>query len=147
MSKPAFDLQAITERLSQIPRERERLQDRLSSLAQEENDLKTALRVVQRFGGPSIDAAVGGEGGKANKLGPPRPEGTPTLYEMTMAVINEAIAKGKPGLRNREIVDEIGAKYWPGVQPEQILAPIYSFVKKKRLRKGADGVFKPPLTN
>ena len=76
-------------------------------------------------------------------LGPPRPEGTPPLFDMTETVIHDAIAGGKSGLRGREIVDEIGKKFWPGVQGRQILPPIYAFAKKGRLHKTKDGVFKP----
>jgi hypothetical protein len=154
MSKgPVFDVQAITERLSQIPRERSKLQDRLSLLGQEQNDLETALRVLQQYGVPGVVAvpisgkvSAGGDGdgsGSANKLGPKRPEGVPPLYEMTVTVLTDAINKGKPGLKNRELVAAIGEKYWPGVQPEQVLAPIYSFVKKGRLKKTESGYFKP----
>jgi len=129
--------------------------EEIARLKEEDNELDVALRVLARLGGHSSDSAhkpeisaeestkTSGDSVVATRLGPPRPSGTPSLYEMTVDVLREAIAAGKPGLRGKEIVAEIGRKYWPGLQPEQVLPPIYSFVGKKRLRKNSDGIFKP----
>ena len=129
--KPDFEIEGILQRREAIAAEIERLRA-------EDTELDVALRVLSRFG-----KVPRGADGQPSKLGPPRPEGTPSLFEMTDVVLKEAIAGGKPGLKGREIVAEIGKKYWPGVKPEQILPPIYGFVKGKRLRKGLDGIFKP----
>jgi hypothetical protein len=107
-------------------------------LRAEDSEIEGALRVFNRFGKP-----IAIEGQTSGKLGPPRPGGTPTLFDMTETVIKDAIKAGKPGLKGREIVAEIGKRYWPGVRPQQILPPIYMFVKNKRLKKGENGVFKP----
>ena len=145
MSKD-FDISAIRERMAQNRKEATKLADKLSVLDQEHSEMETALRVLERFGasltasGVHEDAADRMDHGK---LGPRRPEGTPTLHEMTVEVLRDAISKGKPGLPIKDIVTEIGNKYWPGVQPEQVTAPIYSFVKKGRLKKTEGGIFKP----
>jgi len=125
------DLKGIQERRRKIAEEVARLQA-------EDKELEIALRVFGRY-------ASKGENGERepDRLGPPRPEGTPSLFEMTDTVIKAAIAAGKPGLTGREIVAEIGKRYWPGVKPAQILPPIYGFTKRGRLRKNSNGIFKP----
>ena len=126
---------------------KQEIAEAIAVLQTEDVELDIALKVLARFGGlfpPAQQAApANGSGPSKPKLGPPRPEGTPSLYDMTVNVLRDAIATGKQGLKGREIVAEIGKKYWPGVQPEQVLPPIYSFVGKKRLKKNTDGVFKP----
>jgi hypothetical protein len=124
-----FGIEAILARRKEIAAELERL--RL-----EDDELETAIRVLHRFG-------KGSNGDATSKLGPARPENTPSLFVMTETVLHDAIAVGKMGLKGREIVSEIGKKYWPGVQARQVLPLIYSFVKKGRLRKEKDGIFKP----
>jgi hypothetical protein len=130
MSKETQE-RAIIDRRTEIEAE-------IARLKEEAAELDIALRVLRRFGGVTLDDI-----GQPTKLGPPRPEGAPSLFEMTDTVIRDAIKAGKPGLRNREIVAEIGKKYWPGVQPQQVLPAIYGFVKKGRINKGENGVFRP----
>jgi hypothetical protein len=134
-----------TEEIQAINTRKQEIAEAIAALQAEDQELDIALKVLARFGGlyaPQA-AANGSDPPTKPKLGPPRPEGTPSLYEMTVDVLRDAIATGKHGLKGKEIVTEIGKKYWPGVQPDQILPPIYSFVSKKRLRKNSDGVFKP----
>src|SRR5882724_997352 len=108
-----FDIQAVKARRETIAKELERL-------TAEDRELEAAVRVFERFSPrPNGKGATG-------KLGPPRPEGTPSLFDMTVTVLRDAISTGKSGLRNREIVKAIGDKYWPGVQPRQVLPPIYA---------------------
>jgi hypothetical protein len=127
----ALDIETILARRREIAAEMERLHT-------EDNELEIAVRVVQRFG----DGPAKGNGAE-NKLGPPRPENTPPLFEMTENVLRGAIEAGKPGLKGQEIVAHIGKTYWPGVVARQILPPIYGFAKKGRLHKNKDGIFKP----
>jgi hypothetical protein len=129
--KPDSEIDGILQRRKAIAAEIDRLKA-------EDSELETALRVLGRFG-----KAIPASDGVTWKLGPPRPGGTPSLFDMTETVIKDAIKAGKPGLKGREIVAEIGKRYWPGVKPQQILPPIYSFVKNKRLKKGDNGIFKP----
>ena len=125
------DLQGMLDRRRKIAAEIARLQG-------EDKDIETALRVIERYS-PSDKPSDGQK--RSPKLGPPRPDGTPSLYDMTKAVIGEAMRHGKAGLTGQEIVAEIGKKYWPGVKPQQILPPIYGFSKRGRLRKTSKGVF------
>jgi hypothetical protein len=136
------NVDAVIARRKKIAEEAAKLQDQLSRLKAEDAELETALRVLARFGQVTLvakDLTIGGNG----KLGPPRPEGTPSLFEMTQMVLKDAVAAGKPGLRGSEIVGEIRKKWWPGLENRQVLPPIYSFAKKGRLKKTESGVFKP----
>jgi hypothetical protein len=126
-----LDIEAILTRRQQIAAEIERLRT-------EDNELEIAVRVAQRFSGGSTTG-----NGAEIKLGPPRPENTPPLFEMTESVLRSAIDAGKTGLKGKEIVVAIGKAYWPGVRAGQILPPIYGFAKKGRLDKNKDGVFRP----
>jgi hypothetical protein len=122
------DLKTIEGRQREIATEMERLRA-------EAEELDIAVRVLKRFAGGN---------GEGAKLGPPRPENTPPLFDMAASVIRDAIEAGKPGLTAQEIVAGIGKRYWPGVKAQQILPPIYGFSKRGRLRKNAKGVFSLP---
>ena len=126
-----LDIDAIVARRSEIAAEIERLHT-------EDGELEIAIRVIRRFG---KEGRTNGTGVVPSKLGPPRPENTPSLIEMTETVLRDAIAAGSPGLKGLEIVAEIGKMYWPGVQGRQILPPIYKFVKSQRLQKDEQGIF------
>ncbi len=131
--KSDSEIDAILARRKDIAAEMERLRT-------EDNELEIAVRVYRRYASPKAEA---GNGAVPSTLGPPRPEGVPSLFEMTETVLREAIAAGKPGLKGHEIVTEIGKKYWPRVEGRQILPPIYAFTKKGRLVKNKDGIFRP----
>lgn len=109
-------------------RQRE-IQDEITRLQQEADELLVGLRVIRRFS-PS-------KGEPDSKLGPPRPKGTPTLFEMVETVIS----KVDGGLIGREIVEEVGKNFWPGVQGPQILPSVYGFAKRGRLKKTKTGRF------
>lgn len=122
-----YDVEALLERHREITKEIDRL-------VKERDELDLAVRVLKRF-------AISREASEP-KLGPPRPEGTPTLFEMTEKVLREARQDSSLlGLTAREIVEEIGRQYWPGVQSAQMLPQIYQFAKKGRLLKTPDGIF------
>jgi hypothetical protein len=127
------DLHTIQVRQREIAAEIERLRA-------EAAELEIALRVFERFSNPP-SKANGGRSRAGAKSGASRPEGVPSLFEMTETVIHDAIEAGKPGLKSREIVAAIGNRYWPGVTPSQVLPPIYAFAKKGRLLKTKDGIF------
>jgi hypothetical protein len=127
-------MRAILDRRSQIA-------DEIARLQAEDNELQIALKILGKYTGLGSGAGPPSE----SKLGPKRPPEIPNLFVMTTTVIKEAIEGGKQGLKGRDIVTAIGAKYWPGVKAEQILPQIYVFKKKGRLRKDASGFFK--LTN
>jgi len=120
------DIDAIEARLADIA-------EKKALLEEEEEELQVALRVIKRFSSAN---------GATPKLGPPRPEGSPTLFEMTETVLTQAEMDGRPGLKGREIVAHIGKQFWPGVKPAQILPTVYQFAKKGRLRKTSSGLFK-----
>ena len=127
------DIQKIQVRLREINAQMEKLRS-------EAEELETAVRVFKRFAGAN------GAGGEP-KLGPARPEGLPSLFEMTESVLRDAFAMGTPGFTGytgAEIVAAISKRYWPGVKGQQILPSIYQFAKHGRLIKTKDGVFRLP---
>lgn len=115
-----------------LARQRE-IADEIERLTKESDELDVALRVIRRF-----ETASGVTEGKH---GPARPEDTPTLYEMTVAVIEASESRSGRGLLIREIVREIGREFWPGVNGPQITPSIYGYVKNGRLLKNNNGRF------
>ena len=116
------DIEAIQSRQREVKVEIDRLQ-------KEADELYIALRVLSRFSPVDSESLA--------KLGPPRPEGLPTLFEMVETVLDEAV----DGLTGRQIVEAIGEKHWPGVRGRQILPSIYGFSKQGRLKKTDTGQF------
>ena len=117
------------------------IDEQIAILRQEAGELDVALRVFQRFAEPGTS-----EPEEETKLGPPRPKGVPTLFQMAYEVIRDAEAQGKKGIMARQIVEEIGKRYWPGVKPQQIVAPLYRMAKKGRFRKLDNGLFQTVRT-
>jgi hypothetical protein len=128
-----LDSQAIENRLREI-------RENISALQGEADELEVALRVFERFS-PSESSSTKNKSGKP-KLGPARPRGIPTNFEMTEMVLKASEREGKNGLTANEIIEQIGSRYWPGIMGAQILPVIYRFAKQGRIRKTAGGKFK-----
>ncbi|HZL31005.1 MAG TPA: hypothetical protein VFC54_08085 [Pseudolabrys sp.] len=134
----AIDLKTIDAREKAIA-------DQMAALQRELEDLAAAKRVVGRLSGPPetvIGRIVREQIIEADKTGKPRPAGTPTNLEMAEFVLASAEKEGKDGLTASELVQAIGARYWPGLVGKQILPSIYEIAKKGRLKKTANGKFK-----
>ncbi|WSG96417.1 hypothetical protein U8P76_05760 [Rhizobium johnstonii] len=131
--KSELTIEAIEARKKEIDLE-------IIALREEADQLDVALKVFKRFAAPSIEK----QGEDDNKLGPARPAGVPTLFEMTYTVIRDAESRGKTGLTSREIIDAIAKQYWPGLKRQQVLPSIYTFAKQGRLNKSKDGRFRSP---
>ena len=116
------DIEAIKSRQREVRAEIDRLQ-------KEADELDITLRVLSRFSPADSESGT--------KLGPPRPEGIPTLFKMVETVLAEAAG----GLTGRQIVEVIGERYWPDVRGKQILPSIYGFSKQGRLKKTDAGQF------
>jgi hypothetical protein len=131
----------IEARQREIAKEIERLQG-------EARNLEIALEVAKQFGvdSPSeVQAEVPDHvviDAEARKLGPPRPSGCPTNFEMVDMILASAEREGKDGLTISEIISEIRTRYWPGLNDVQVSAPIYAFVRQDRLKKTPGGKFK-----
>ena len=59
------------------------------------------------------------------------------MHMTTDMILASAEKDGRGALTSRELMDEIRAKYWPGVQNGQILPSIFGF-KGKRLHRSGD---------
>lgn len=126
-----LNIQAIESRKQEID-------EAIAKLQEEARELDVALAVFRRFSPkPSDEKTVNDD----SKLGPPRPNNIPTLYEMAYTVIRDAEQRGRKGLSGKEVVDAIATQYWPGLQGPQITPSLYGFAKKGRLKKTSDGLF------
>lgn len=74
MTKESSQIQAIEARIAE-------LMSQINDLDGEAEELETAVRVLKRFSPPSTT--------EGSKLGPPRPKGIPTLFEMTSTAIKD----------------------------------------------------------
>jgi hypothetical protein len=125
--------------------------EELARLQEESNELAIALKVIKRLDADS--PAVGSEPAKpaasdgsaktkTPKLGPTRPSGCPTNFQMVDMILASAEKDGKDGLTVSEIINEMRHRSWPGLEDVQVSAPIYGFARKGRFRKTASGKFK-----
>ena len=108
-------------------------------LQEESNELTITIKVMKFF----FDSPVGAEEKatgppeetETTKLGPPRPSGCPTNFQMVDMILASAEKEGKDGLTISEIISEMRTRYWPGLKDVQVSAPIYAFVRQGRFKK------------
>jgi hypothetical protein len=115
-------------------------------LQEESNELAIALKVIMRLEpdssiAPEAPAEIHAED-EPPKLGPPRPSGCPTNFQMVDMILASAEREGKDGLTISELISEMRTRYWPGLKDVQVSASIYAFVRQGRFRKTAGGKFK-----
>jgi hypothetical protein len=142
-----LDSQIIENRLREIA-------DELARLQKEQDELDIALRVLNRLASKPQGVRVTARqvrkppppppssARKIRKLGPPRPAGIPSNFELVEMILKSSEREGKNGLTAREIVEQIGKRYWPGVKGPQVLSFIYKFAKDDRIHKTSAGKFK-----
>jgi hypothetical protein len=133
MSVVSVDAEQLRSRHKQL------LED-IARLQKEADELANFLQNLDRFTGkPSTKVAD-------DKGLVPRPSGTPSTFEMVDMILASAEKDGRGPLTSRQLMDEIRAKYWPGVQNSQILPSIFGFRAKGRLiRDGDKWRRRPPL--
>ena len=145
------------DQISRIEARKRKLADEMDRLDQEMDKLNAALEVIRllekeagdEVAPPSVnqkpestDETTAVLHDTEAKLGPLRPSGCPTNYQMVDMILAGAEKEGKEGLTVSEIISEIRKRYWPGLKDPQVSAPIYAFVRKgrfKRLEKGRIG--------
>lgn len=139
------------DQISRIEARKRKLAEEMDRLDQEMEKLNTAVEVIlslereDRDGGadaPEAKEPQTAADEAVTKLGPPRPNGCPTNFEMVDAILASAEKEGKDGLRVPDVIEEMRRRYWPGLQDVQVSAPIYAFVRKGRFRKTASGKLK-----
>lgn len=146
-------LNQIDERRREVLAEMNVLQARLAELQEESKKLEIAQEV---FANLSIEANSERPNGHAPsqekdaaeaksavetdvRRGAPRPEGIPTIYEMTVSVLQDAKKEGASHLTASQIADRIENKFWPGMEPRAVRPSFHRFAEKGRLKK--KGVF------
>jgi hypothetical protein len=137
---------AITLSSSKIENRRREIASAIERLRAEDTELEIALRVIQRFESDTgrVVSSVAAQSDMPSderepKLGPRRPSGCPTNYEMVDMILAGAEKEGTEGLTLSEITSEIRKRYWPGLKDAQVAAPIYAFVRSGRFRKLSNG--------
>ena len=122
----------IEERQGEIAKEIARLQEEL-------NEIEIALRVINRVPTDShkprkIETQEAPADG-VPKLGPLRPSGCPSNFDMVDMILAGAEKEGKDGQTVSEVISEMRKRYWPGLKDAQVSAPIYAFVRNGRFRR------------
>jgi hypothetical protein len=123
-------------------RQRE-IADELARLQKEADELDIAMRVLNRLTNQKPQPRDGiSTAAEEPKLGPPRPKGIPSNFDMVEMILASDEKEGQYGLTAKELVEKISGRYWPGLTGSQILPAIYQFAKKGRLLKTSAGKFK-----
>jgi hypothetical protein len=143
------------DQITRIEARKRKLSEEMSRLESEMDKLNDALEVIRMLEMEAAsEAAPAGEPPMSEnesdtpsesaptKLGPPRPSGCPSNFEMVDMILASAEREGKDGLTISELISEMRTRYWPGLKDVQVSAPIYSFVRKGRLKKTPSGKFK-----
>jgi hypothetical protein len=128
--------------LEKIAQREKAVHESIAALQKEAEELAVARRVLSRLGPNHNLVASDLVVGTAGRLGPTRPDGAPSTFNMAEGVLADAETAGRDGLTGKEMVDAIREKYWPGLESGQVLPIIYGFVRKGRLRKTPGGKFK-----
>lgn len=140
----------IQKRLNEIAASENHLRVELDRLSAERLELgmaeKLLCRLHDRFKDEPVDApevtaeevekeARSADGPAIPKDGAPRPEGIPTLAEMIDEVLADFEKMGRVGLSGRDLVTQIGLRYWPGVGWNSVLPTALRLVKKGRFAR------------
>lgn len=137
---------APTNQLERIAARRQEIAKETSRLQEEDNELAIAEKVIRRLDGdskpPPENEPKRPPQTDESKLGPTRPSGTPTNFDMVDMILASAEKEGKDGLTAGEIIEAIRSRYWPGLIDMQVSSAIYQFAKKGRFKKTASGKFK-----
>jgi hypothetical protein len=119
---------------TQLSARRKRVMDDIAKLQKEADEIDMLLRLAGRYSGKPPEKGKPKAKGKPAKV--PRPPGTPSTLEMVEMILAGAEKDGRGPLTSREIMDDIRAKYWPGVQNGQILPSIFGYRDKGLIREG-----------
>jgi hypothetical protein len=138
---------AAMNQIERIESRRRKIGDEIERLEREMDELDTALKVIRLIEAEAKADASSQEGkapetAEPPKLGPPRPSGAPTNFEMVDMILASAEKEGKDGLTVPEIIVAIRSRYWPGLADVQVSSSIYKFAKDGRFKKTASGKIK-----
>jgi hypothetical protein len=116
----------VAERLAKLDRERAELVQEMSDLAVTERTLARLLHVdlpEQEKNTPSKFAIR------------KKPDGIPTVYEMTVALLLEARKTGQSWVEPQEIVRGIREKWWPDVESNDVNPTLWRLYRNQKLSK------------
>ena len=129
----------LLHRRKEIASELADLKGRIQDLETEDQELASAQKVLERFGGAQTNFVVRNADGSvanvAEAKATGKPEGTPTTPNMILALLREAHAQGKPGLEPREMQISISKRWWPSVKSEDVGPTAWRMWRAGRLSK------------
>jgi hypothetical protein len=135
-------LGVIAERRVVIAKRRGAIFDEVKALNQENNDLmredqelSAAQRVIARLMNLPEPQPASSNGAEAPIERAGKPAGIPTVPEMADIILREAEAAGDPWREGRTIVAEIKQRWWPTVEPNDVLPTLWRLANVERLRK------------
>jgi len=128
---------AIAKRRQEIANDMTALNKENNDLVREDHELSAAQRVIARLMNlpepQAQPASQNGAGSPTERAG--KPAGIPTVPEMTELILGEAEASGDPWREGRDILAEIKRRWWPTVQPNDVLPTLWRLAHVERLRK------------
>ncbi len=137
----------IANRRSEIERQLSELAMLTGRLREELKELEMAERVLARLSGEARASTGEGEATSSHRAGTTKPEGTPTVPEMILTLLEEVKDhERRPGLEPKEMVQKVAERWWPEVKPEAIGSIAWRMWKRKQLRKEGS-IYMLPETN
>lgn len=145
----------INERLESVRAQIAKLEGKTEGLRAEEHNLVIAQNVIAQLSGvekpseevnnPDLFRKNGAHAGRKKRRirtpGTKRPHGIPTTPDMIRFSIAEATKSGWTGMNGKGLVEQINAKWWPGVDPNYIIPTAWRMAKEGRLKKVGEKYF------
>ena len=130
--EPLHSRQAqISKRRSDLSSRMEKLRREDEALTAEQEELATTLKTLARV--YDIDLSDLDEPRSTKASG--KPEGTPTLYEMVVEILQVwELVEDQP-VEGDQIFEEIRRRYWPNAPRNSIIPSLWRFAKEGRLHK------------
>ena len=130
------DLTLIRRRRAEIEAEINRLQARVQELQADFRDLAVAERVLVKLGGESGGQDRPRVEQPAPRSGGGKPDGTPSVTEMIVMVLDEAQTRmGLRGLEPKDMATRIAGLWWPDVRPDDVNGIAWRMWKRGQLVK------------
>lgn len=135
-------LEPLRSRQAQIAKRRSDLKARITklrledeTLAIEDEEIATTLKTLARVYGVDLDDVPEIRGGKSTGGFSTKPDGTPTLYEMVVKILDDWSDFTDDPVEGDQIFEEIRRRWWPDAPRNSIIPSLWRFAKEERLIK------------
>jgi len=125
----------IAKRRSDLSARMEKLRAEDEALSVEGREIATTLKTLSRVYGVELDDVPEIKAGKSTGGLSTKPEGTPTLYEMVVDILNRYGEFSDDPVEADTIYDEIRRRWWPDAPRNSIIPSLWRFAKEDRLIK------------